>query len=434
MHILAGALGEMSAADIPLSSSFSEEDRANLLKGDDDPMEVVIEVAPGKSTRGWHYTPQALQKMVTHVQQKTLAGIKGHQKDEEVANQFVDPATHWIGATWQNDKAYFRGLIDKSAPDLKRWIRAKRITQPSIFTRPVLARVGGETHVVDLVPLGIDWAPLDRAGMNSARVVAWGEMDALGGTAPQTLPEGDDDHLPDGRASDMPTVRESIDNLREQGATPSQVVQGMNWRASDVLPGLIATDRRGVADALDQATLQHVAAGEMAKAHRPQDLLSGMGLDLPAIGKLVDEPAWRRLEASDKAVGEMRSALGLPETADAAAVQAKVTELQTTLATSAREGLRSHVERVVATGEMAVAAPVRPLVTDAAMLELAPGADDAAIKAAITKAKGLPTIKPILDAGFSSTVIRPVTHTASSATGEMNGHTEVGLPVRRRSI
>jgi hypothetical protein len=123
MHVLAGALGEMSAAEIPLSASFSEDDRANLLKGDDDPMEVVIEVAPGKSTRGWHYTPAALQKMVSHVQEKTLAGIKGHQKDEEVANQFVDPATHWIGATWQNEhreltnrEATWCGLVHEQRP------------------------------------------------------------------------------------------------------------------------------------------------------------------------------------------------------------------------------------------------------------------------------------------------------------------------------
>jgi hypothetical protein len=436
MHVLAGALGEMSAAEIPLSASFSEDDRANLLKGDDDPMEVVIEVAPGKSTRGWHYTPAALQKMVSHVQEKTLAGIKGHQKDEEVANQFVDPATHWIGATWQNDKAYFRGLIDKSAPDLKRWIRAKRITQPSIFTRPVLSRVGGETHVVDLVPLGIDWAPLDRAGMNSARVVAWGEMDALG-TAPSTSPAAgdDDDTITPGGQSNMPTVRESIDSLREQGATASQVIQGMNWRAADVLPGLIASDRRGVAEALDQATLQHVAAGEMAKAHRPQDLLTGMGLDLAAVAPLVDDTAWKRYVAADKAVGEMRTALGLEPTADATAVATKLSELQTAVKTSATAGLKAQVERVVATGEMGVAVPVRPLVTDACMLELQPGADEAAIKAAVGRAKALPTIKPILDAGFSSTIIRP-TVTTGSSTGEMaaNGAVSDDLRPRRRSI
>lgn len=432
MHVLAGALGEMAPGDIPLSTSFTEDERQHLLKGDDDPMEVAIEISPGKSSRGWNYTPQALQKMVAHVQAKTLAGIKGHQKDEELANQFVDPATHWIGAMWKDDKAYFRGLIDKSAPDLKRWIRAKRITQPSIFTKPVLSRVNGETLVVDLEPLGIDWAPLDRAGMNTARVVAWGEMDAIGG-APFESQDSDDTH-PDGRASDMPTVRESIDALREQGATASQVMQGMNWRASDVLPGLIASDRRGVAEGLDQATLQHVAAGEMAKAHRPADLLAGMGLDLATLAPLVDEPAWKRLQSSDKAIGEMRASLGLPADADAAAVEAKVKELQINLATSAQQALSASVEAMVARGEMAVPSIARPLVTQRAVGELQAGADEAAIKAAITKVKGLPEIKPILDAGLASVVIRP---TSNGSAGEMRhgaGTEDVGLPMRRKSI
>ena len=434
IHVLGGVLGEMAASDIPLSASFSEDDRQHLLKGDDDPMEVAIEVAPGKSTRGWHYTPQALQKMVERVQTKTLAGVKGHQRDEDLGNQFVDPATHWIGAMWKDDKAYFRGLIDKTAPDLKRWIRARRITQPSIFSRPVLSRVNGETHVVDLEPLGIDWAPLDRAGMNSARVVAWGEMDAIGGEPHEPPADGDHDDIhPDGRASGMPTVRESIDNLREQGATASQVIQGMNWRASDVLPGLIASDRRGVAEALDQATLAHVAAGEMAKAHRPQDLLGGMGLNLAALAPLVDDTQWQRLQASEKAIGEMRASLGLPADANGAAVQARVAELQTTVQTTAVQALRAQVENIVARGEMAVPAVARPLVTSAALGELQVGADEAAIKAAITKVKGAPEIKPILDAGLSTVVIRS---TSNGSAGEMNGASSepVGLPVRRKSI
>lgn len=436
MHILAGTVGEMSPDEIPLSTAFSEANRQALMKGDDDPMEVVIEVAPGKSSRGWHYTDKALQKMVAHVNEHTLAGIKGHQRDEDVSNQFVDPATHWIGATWKDGKAYFRGLIDKSAPDLKRWIRAKRITQPSIFTRPVLSRVNGETHVVDLEPLGIDWAPLDRAGMPSARVV-WGEMDVIGGEPFERRepPAGGGDHIHDGRTDTVPTVRESIDALREQGATASQVMQGMNWRASDIMPGLIASDRRGVAEALDQATLQHVAAGEMAKAHRPQDLLSGMGLDLNTIAPLVDEPAWKRYQTTAQVVGEMRSALGLPETADAEAVKAKVLELQATVATTATTALKSAVEVIVARGEMAVPTIARPLVTNAAMGELQPGADEATIKAAITKVKGRDDIKPIIDAGLGTQVIRTSSagemHTSNGST---NGQTEVGLPVRRRQI
>jgi hypothetical protein len=49
-------------------------------------MEVVIEVAPGKTTRGWPYTEAALQKLVQHVQERTLSGGLGHQREEDHAH------------------------------------------------------------------------------------------------------------------------------------------------------------------------------------------------------------------------------------------------------------------------------------------------------------------------------------------------------------
>jgi hypothetical protein len=171
-YLVGQLAGEMAAADIPLSRAVSQSQLDALMAGDEDPLPVVIEVAPGKSSRGWNYTEAALQKLVGHVQEKSLNGIMGHQTEDSLATEFRPPVTHWVGATWQDGKAYFRGVVDKTAPDLKRWIKAGRVTQPSIFTRPTLKR----NEVVDLEPLSIDWAPLDRAGMSTAKIVAWGEM------------------------------------------------------------------------------------------------------------------------------------------------------------------------------------------------------------------------------------------------------------------
>ena len=83
-----------------------------------------------------------------------------------------------MGALWKDGKAYFRGVVDKAASDLKRWIKAKAIRQVSIFGIPKLQKVNGETHVVDYKPLSIDWTPLNRAGMPTS-VVAIGEMDEI---------------------------------------------------------------------------------------------------------------------------------------------------------------------------------------------------------------------------------------------------------------
>ncbi len=176
----ASITGEMKPQDVPLAPGVDLE---AIKSGDDDPLEVVVEVPAGKSTRGWNYKPESLQAIVDHVNRDTLSGFLGHQKAEEVANKFDPPVTHWVGARMEGTRAYFRGVVDAAAKDLKRWIRSGRIKQVSIFGMPKLQTVAGETQVIDYKPLSIDWTPLDRSGMPT-RIVALGEMDELdeGGT------------------------------------------------------------------------------------------------------------------------------------------------------------------------------------------------------------------------------------------------------------
>lgn len=166
--------GEMQPGDIPLNP---EVDLAALKSGDAEPMEVVVEVPAGKSKRGWNYKPEALQAIVGEVMSQGLPGFLGHQKPENVDSEFPVPVTHWVGAKWDQEAntAYFRGVIDKAAADLKRWIKAKTIKTVSIFGIPKLQKAAGETNVVDYQPLSIDWTPLGRAGMPTA-IVATGEM------------------------------------------------------------------------------------------------------------------------------------------------------------------------------------------------------------------------------------------------------------------
>ncbi|ADQ06501.1 conserved hypothetical protein [Caldicellulosiruptor hydrothermalis 108] len=167
--------GEININDIPVAPWANLE----ALKADDpEPMEVVVEIPAGKSKRGWNYTPQALQRIVGEVMSKGLPGFLGHQKPEDVETQFPEPVTHWVGAKWDpvQNKAYFRGVIDKAATNLKRWIKANVVRQVSIFGIPKLQqRPTGEVDVVDYKPLSIDWTPLNRAGMPT-RIVAVGEM------------------------------------------------------------------------------------------------------------------------------------------------------------------------------------------------------------------------------------------------------------------
>lgn len=173
MMITASVSGEMKPDDIPPAPGVDVE---ALKEGDDAPLEVVVEIPAGKSTRGWNYRPSSLQAIVDHVNRHTLSGFLGHQKPDEVANRFEDPVTHWIGAKMVGETAYFRGIVDAAAKNLKRWIRTKRIKQVSIFGYPQLQTAAGETDVIGYQPLSIDWTPLDRSGMPT-RIVAMGEMD-----------------------------------------------------------------------------------------------------------------------------------------------------------------------------------------------------------------------------------------------------------------
>lgn len=175
--LLARICGEIKPDDIPVAA---EIDIAALKAGDDDPMEVVVEIPAGKSKRGWNYKPEAIQKIVGEVMANGSPGFLGHQKPENVGNEFPIPVTHWVGAIWKNGKAYIRGVIDRSAADLKRWIRAKTIRTVSIYGTPKLQQVGGETQVIDYKLLSIDWTPLGRAGMPT-RIVSIGEMDDITG-------------------------------------------------------------------------------------------------------------------------------------------------------------------------------------------------------------------------------------------------------------
>ncbi len=164
--------GEIKPDEIPLAAGVDMD----LLKSyDDDPLEVVVEIPASVSTRGWEYTAKAIEDIVKVTQEKTLPGILGHQKSENVSSEFVPPVTHWVGAEMKGEKGYFRGLVDKAATDLKRWIRTGRIREVSIYGFPTLETKNGKTKVVGYEPLSIDWTPLHRPGM-STKIVGM-EMD-----------------------------------------------------------------------------------------------------------------------------------------------------------------------------------------------------------------------------------------------------------------
>jgi len=96
---------------------------------------------------GWVYTPAAIAAIVAHVREKSLGGYLNYLSDAELATKFPNPVVHWVGAELRGEVGYFRGVVDKTAGDVRRWLKAHRITQPSILTRPKLTTRGGTTYV-----------------------------------------------------------------------------------------------------------------------------------------------------------------------------------------------------------------------------------------------------------------------------------------------
>ena len=283
--------GEMQVEDVPLAPWA---DLQALKAGDPEPMEVVVEIPAGKSKRGWNYRPEALQKIVGEVMNQGLPGFLGHQKPEDVDSQFPTPVTHWVGAMWKDEKAYFRGVVDAAAKDLKRWIKAKTIRTVSIFGVPKLQQVGGETHVVDYRPLSIDWTPLGRAGMPTS-IVAVGEMDEIiigGEKNPMNWKE---------------IVAQLKQMLASKEVTVGQIVGEMGWKAQEVAGEIDAAWLKEVTGAVE--TLGKVkealgVTGEMDVIEVAEE--ARKALDEKAMAdreKLIDEVL------KEKVAGEMAQAL-----------------------------------------------------------------------------------------------------------------------------
>jgi hypothetical protein len=283
--------GEMQVEDVPLAPWA---DLQTLKSGDPDPMEVIVEIPAGKSKRGWNYRPEALQKIVGEVMNQGLPGFLGHQKPEDVDSQFPMPVTHWVGAMWKDGKAYFRGVIDKAAADLKRWIKAKTVRTVSIFGIPKLQQAGGETHVVDYRPLSIDWTPLGRAGMPTS-IVAIGEMDEI---------------LSGGGQKQM-SWKELIAQLKQMLAskevTVGQVVGEMGWKAQDIAGEIDAEWLKEVTGAVETLGKVKEALGVTGEMDVLQAAAEARkALDEKAVAereKLIDEVL------KEKVVGEMAQAL-----------------------------------------------------------------------------------------------------------------------------
>lgn len=377
IRLTADICGEMKPGDVPLGSWVDYE----AMKGDDaDLLDLVVSIPEGRSTRKWYYEADALKDIAGEIMTTGLPGFLGHQREDQVATEFPLPATHWIGAKIAEDAAgktilYVRGLIDKSQENLKRWIRRKLIRQVSIYGRPALKVVGGETRVVHYKPLSIDWTPLNRAGMPT-RVVAMGEMDSiLAGTSGEQSEKPNEERKPMTLAELLAALK---GELAAKNTTPARIL-GELGITFDVLAGEMGGDDYA------NATAQAAAYGEIAAA----------------------------LGAGEKATPA--EVVGLAKAAKQA-VDAQVTA-----------GFDAMVAKVV--GEQIAVEPVRPVVVELVKARLPVGATEEQVKTAVGEIAALDHIKALTGGAFRS-ASPPRTASQTAANGQQGASNDgyvVGL-------
>lgn len=163
---------------IPVCKVFNYED---LIKDNDDKIEVIAEIPVSTSKRDWDYTEEALKDVVKDVNEGVVVGFKGHQKPENISTEFPDVKTFWLGAVYdeKGKKAIVRGLQDKHDTQLNYLVKNGIINTVSIFGQPKLEKKNGRTKVTGYKTMSIDWTPRNRAGMPTIVKVASGEMEVL---------------------------------------------------------------------------------------------------------------------------------------------------------------------------------------------------------------------------------------------------------------
>lgn len=437
--ITARLCGEMSVESIPVSPGVNID---ALKAGDDDPLEVVVEIPAGKSKRGWDYLPRSLQDIVDVVNAEGLPGFEGHQAPEKVDYEFRKPVTHWVGALFQDGKAYFRGVIDKAADDLKRWIRGKTIKTVSIWGYPKLAYENGETKVIGYDPLSIDWTPPRRAGMPT-RIVAVGEMDStLDGEMDGSL-EGLIEELSRAAAQKVGANGKDrwcyVERTYESYVVVSVSGQGdhkyykLDYAVDGdkvVLGDPVEVELKRVYEPVESGEMEEAGGGKamtwkelvaqlkslMANKEVTLEQIAGeMGLTLEAVALALDAEAYKSLKADSETLAKVRKTLGVTGEMDVVKVAEEATKAVETQRTAEHQTKVNKVLAEKVKGEMAQALVGR-------MLDVPEGATEEQIAGEIDNLLKDDVVKSILDKAH---VDKPAAIGTSGTTEPTRQHTVV---------
>ncbi|OCL28656.1 hypothetical protein U472_00435 [Orenia metallireducens] len=179
-RIIGEMKSEIARDKIPFPSNEAEE-VAQQLEGE-DPCYVCVEIPEGEGNYGY-YTAMAIEDVVNKVNKGLPNGFAGHQRPEDLPYEFPEITTHWLAAeiyrAGGKTIAKVYGLVDEAEAKLKRWIRARRIKEVSIYGEPIY-KGDGTSDIVGFNLYSIDWTPKGRPGMDT-RLVWASEINNGGG-------------------------------------------------------------------------------------------------------------------------------------------------------------------------------------------------------------------------------------------------------------
>jgi hypothetical protein len=163
---------------------IDQDKLAKIKARDENPQFVTIAIESGWSRSKRHWRPSILKSIAEQVNKKKPVGYKGHMKPDQVATDFPEPQTVWLGATTvtQGDKttlwvkgynlpsASVRGLLDHEA-----------VNSVSVFGNSKMKPVKGGYEVIEFDLESIDWSRKNQSGMSAKVMAITSEMESEGG-------------------------------------------------------------------------------------------------------------------------------------------------------------------------------------------------------------------------------------------------------------
>jgi hypothetical protein len=151
---------------------------------DENPQFVTVAIESGWSRSKRHWLPSILKSIADQVNKKKPVGYKGHMKPEQVATEFPDPQTVWLGATTttQGDKTvlWVKGYNLPNS-QVRGWLDHEAVNSVSVFGESKMKAVQGGYEVVDFNLESIDWSRKGQSGMTAKVMSVTSEMESKGG-------------------------------------------------------------------------------------------------------------------------------------------------------------------------------------------------------------------------------------------------------------